>query len=214
MVGAHDRRVNNLIAPFLAFLYFFSLLMSSEAESMTNDLSKGSNAMRAVFAILDRKSEIDPNNSLGTSNIKRKLNIQVELNNVFAYPTRPDQMIFNVLNLKIDAGKTVALVGPSGSGKYTIIGLVERFYDSLNGAVFIDLQEITSFNLRTLGSHIALVSQEQHCLLELSVKILPMVEDARESEMRKAAVLATAQEFIRYIAVEKIKTPTQPCSYE
>jgi ATP-binding cassette subfamily B (MDR/TAP) protein 1 len=48
---------------------------------------------------------------LGTSNIKRKLNIQVELNNVFAYPTRPDQMIFNVLNLKIDAGKTVALVG-------------------------------------------------------------------------------------------------------
>ncbi|KAH8518438.1 hypothetical protein H0E87_000332 [Populus deltoides] len=163
--------------------------MSSEAESITNDLSKGSNAMRAVFAILDRKSEIDPNNSLGTSNIKRKLNIQVELNNVFAYPTRPDQMIFNVLNLKIDAGKTVALVGPSGSGKYTIIGLVERFYDSLNGAVFIDLQEITSFNLRTLGSHIALVSQEQHCLLELSVKILPMVEDARESEMRRLQFL-------------------------
>ena len=84
----------------------------------------------------------------------------------------------------------------------------------MNGAVFIDLQEITSFNLRTLGSHIALVSQEQHCLLELSVKILPMVEDARESEIRKAAVLATAQEFIRYIAVKKIKTPTQPCSYE
>jgi ATP-binding cassette subfamily B (MDR/TAP) protein 1 len=200
---------------FQAFLILlFTAYVIAEAGSMTNDISKGGNAIRTIFAILDRKSEIDPNNSLGTSNIKRKLNIQVELSNVFAYPTRPDQMIFNVLNLKIDAGKTVALVGPSGSGKYTIIGLVERFYDSLNGAVFIDLQEITSFNLRTLGSHIALVSQEQHCVLELSVKILPMVEDARESEIRKAAVLATAQEFIRYIAVKKIKTPTQPCSYE
>lgn len=72
-------------------------------------------------------------------------------------------------------------MGPSGSGNYTIIGLVERFYDSLKGVVFIDLQEITSFNLRTLGSHIALVSQEQHCLLELSVKILPMVERMQEN---------------------------------
>ncbi|KAL3612601.1 hypothetical protein D5086_003621 [Populus alba] len=143
-----------------------------EAGSMTNGLSKGGNAIRAVFPILDRKSEIDPNNSLGTSNIKRKLNIQVELNNVFAYPTRLDQMIFNVLNLKIDAGKTVALVGPSGSGKYTIIGLVERIS-------YCTSQSRTTLLAGTIRENIAYGR-----------------EDARESEIRKAAVLATAQQFI------------------
>ncbi|KAF9672949.1 hypothetical protein SADUNF_Sadunf11G0097500 [Salix dunnii] len=184
---------------FQAFLILlFTAYVIAEAGSMTNDLSKGGNAIRTIFAILDRKSEIDPNNSLNASNIRRKLNGLVEFNNVFfAYPTRPDLMIFNGLNLKIDAGMTVALVGPSGSGKSTIIGLIERFYDPLKGAVFIDRQDIKSYNLRMLRSHIALVSQEPTLFAgTIRENIAYGKEGARESEIRKAAVVANAHEFI------------------
>jgi ATP-binding cassette subfamily B (MDR/TAP) protein 1 len=181
-------------------ILLFTAYVIAEAGSMTNDISKGGNAIRTIFAILDRKSEIDPNNSFGASNIRRKLNGQVEFNNVyFAYPTRPDQMIFKGLNLKIDAGKTVALVGPSGSGKSTIIGLIERFYDPLKGAVFIDRQDIKRYNLRMLRSHIALVSQEPTLFAgTIRENIAYGKENARESEIRKAAVVANAHEFIRY----------------
>jgi ATP-binding cassette subfamily B (MDR/TAP) protein 1 len=193
-----------LISPehlFQAFLILlFSAYVIAEAGSMTNDLLKGGNAIRSVLAILDRKSEIDPNNSWGALDIKKKLKGQVEFNNVFfAYPTRPDQMIFKGLNLKIDAGKTMALVGPSGSGKSTVIGLIEGFYDPMKGTVFIDGQDVKSYNLRLLRSHIALVSQEPTLFAgTIRENIAYGKEDARESEIRKAAVLANAHEFIRY----------------
>lgn len=105
----------NLIEPkhlFQAFLILlFTAYIIAEAGSMTNDLSKGSSAIQSVLAILDRKSEIDPDNKWGLD-IKRRIKGRVELKNVFfAYPSRPDQMIFKGLSLKVDAGQTVALVG-------------------------------------------------------------------------------------------------------
>ena len=121
----------NLLEPkhlFQALLILlFTAYIIAGAGSMTNDLSKGSSAIQSVLAILDRKSEIDPDNKWGLD-IKRRIKGRVELKNVFfSYLSRPDQMIFKGLTLKIDAGKTVALVGQSGSGKSTVIGLSERF---------------------------------------------------------------------------------------
>jgi ATP-binding cassette subfamily B (MDR/TAP) protein 1 len=196
--GAFDGRVN---IPRVTFPSVFdTAYVIAEAGSMTNDLSKGGNGIGSVFAILDRKSKIDPSNLWGTLDIKKRLNGSVELNNVFfAYPTRTDQMIFKGLNLKIDAGKTVALVGPSGSGKSTIFGLIDRFCDLMKQAVFIDRQDIKSYNLRMLISHIKLVSQEPTLFAgTIRENIAYGKEDARESEIRKAAVVATAHEFIRY----------------
>ncbi|RXH82966.1 hypothetical protein DVH24_003464 [Malus domestica] len=69
-------------------------------------------------------------------------------------------MILKGLTLRIDTGKTVALVGGIGSGKSTIIGLIERFYNPMKGTVCIDEQDVKNYKLRILRSHIALVSQE------------------------------------------------------
>lgn len=108
-------------------------------------------------------------------------------------------MIFKGLNLKIDAEKTVALARPSGSGKATIFGLIERFYDPMKQAVFINRQDIKSYNLRILRSHIALVSQEPTLFAgTIRENIACGKEDSRESEIQKAAVVANAHEFIRY----------------
>ncbi|KAK2639497.1 hypothetical protein Ddye_027292 [Dipteronia dyeriana] len=169
----------------------------SEAGSSTNDLSKGSSAVRSVFAILDRNTEIDPETTWGRD-IKKDIRGRVELKNVFfAYPARPDQLIFKGLNLRIEAGRTVALVGQSGCGKSTIIGLIERFYDPSKGSVFIVEQDIKNYNLRKLRSHIALVSQEPTLFAgTISENIAYGKENARESEIKKAAFLANAHEFI------------------
>ncbi|KAL1363218.1 hypothetical protein HN51_011403 [Arachis hypogaea] len=193
--------VNGDITPkhlFQAFLILlFTAYIIAEAGSMTNDISKGNSAVGSVFAILDRKSEIDPETSWG-SDKRRKIRGKVELKSVFfAYPTRPDQMIFKGLCLTVEAGRTVALVGHSGSGKSTIIGLVERFYDPLKGSVCIDEQDIVSYNLRMLRSHIALVSQEPTLFAgTIRENIAYGKEEATESEIRRAAAMANAHEFI------------------
>ncbi|XP_034677879.1 putative multidrug resistance protein [Vitis riparia] len=191
-----------LITPkrlFQAFLILtFTAKIIADAGSMTSDLSKGSNAIRSVFAILDRKSEIDPENSWGIDPEKTTVKGRIELKNVFfAYPARPNQLILKGLSLKIEAGKTVALVGQSGSGKSTIIGLIERFYDPLRGSIHIDELDIKNHNLRILRSNIALVSQEP-TLFAATIRenIAYGKENATESEIRKAAVLANAHEFI------------------
>ncbi|XP_073158021.1 putative multidrug resistance protein [Henckelia pumila] len=190
------------ISPERLFQAFLALLFTAytiaEAGSMTKDISRGSTAVSSVFAILDRKSEIDPESPRKTDATKTNIRGRVELRSVvFAYPTRPEQLILKGLNLKINAGTTVALVGQSGSGKSTILGLIERFYDPINGSVCIDEKDIREYDLRTMRSHIALVSQEPTLFAgTVYDNIAYGQNDARESEIRKAARLANAHEFI------------------
>ncbi|KAH9772912.1 ABC transporter B family member 15 [Citrus sinensis] len=191
-----------LVSPKQLFQAFF-LLMSTgkniaDAGSMTSDIAKGSSAIRTIFTILDRKSEIDPEDPKANEDIEEPTKGFIELKNVFfSYPSRPDQMIFKGLTLKIEAGKTVALVGQSGSGKSTIIGLIERFYDPQSGSVMVDERNIKSYNLRKLRSCIALVSQEPTLFAgTIRQNIVYGKEVATEAEIRKAAVLANAHEFI------------------
>ncbi|KAJ8639609.1 hypothetical protein MRB53_016303 [Persea americana] len=185
------------------FQAFFILVSTgrvvADAGIMTSDLAKGSNAVGSVFEILDRKTEIEPNDPQGVEP-KKMIKGRIQLNNVhFSYPSRPQQIIFRGLSIKIDAGQTVALVGESGSGKSTIIGLIERFYDPLRGSVEIDWQDIKKYNLRYLRSHIALVSQEP-ILFAGSIRenIMYGKENATEAEITQAAIIANAHDFIRY----------------
>ncbi|XP_073138767.1 putative multidrug resistance protein [Henckelia pumila] len=180
----------------------FFILMSTgkniaDAGSMSSDIAKGSNAVKSIFNILDRRSEIEPDAPEGIK-VKKGLKGSIELNNVyFSYPSRPDVIIFQGLNLKIEAGKTMALVGQSGSGKSTVIGLIERFYDPIKGTILIDHQDVKKYNLRDLRSHIALVSQEPVLFTgTVYENIVYGMENATESEVIKAATLANAHEFL------------------
>ncbi|KAM0965312.1 hypothetical protein TB2_020918 [Malus domestica] len=194
------RLMNQKLVPAKHLFQVFFILMSTgkniaDAGSMTTDLARGGKAIKSIFSILDRESEISPEESEG---IKKIFKGHIELKNVvFAYPVRPDQMIFKGLNLKIEAGNTIALVGQSGSGKSTVIGLIERFYDPLNGSVLIDGCEIKLYNLRKLRSQIALVSQEPTLFGgTIHENIVYGKENTTVSEVRKAAKLANAHEFI------------------
>ncbi|KAG8383258.1 hypothetical protein BUALT_Bualt05G0165700 [Buddleja alternifolia] len=184
------------------FLVFFIMMSTgktiADAGTMTSDISKGGDAVKSIFAILDRKTKIEPDGPEGLGGRELNLKGKIEFNNVFfSYPSRPEQMIFEGLSLKIEAGKTMALVGESGSGKSTVIGLIERFYDPIKGSILIDDYDIKSYNLRELRSHIALVSQEPALFAGTIYENIVYGRDgATEAEIMEAAVLANAHEFI------------------
>ncbi|CAO2046142.1 unnamed protein product [Urochloa humidicola] len=168
----------------------------ADACSMTTDIAKGADSVSSVFAILDRKTKIDPDNPQGYK--PEKLIGEVEVICIdFAYPSRPDVIIFKGFSLSIMPGKSTALVGQSGSGKSTIIGLIERFYDPLKGVVNIDGRDIRSYNLKALRRHIGLVSQEPTLFAgTIKENIMLAVETASEAEVENAAKSANAHDFI------------------
>lgn len=194
--------VKHGISDFSKTIRVFMVLMVSAngaAETLTlaPDFIKGGRAMRSVFELLDRKTEVEPDDPDATAAPDR-LRGEVEFKHVdFSYPTRPDVSIFRDLNLRARAGKTLALVGPSGCGKSSVIALIERFYEPSSGRVIIDGKDIRKYNLKSLRRHIAVVPQEP-CLFATTIyeNIAYGHESATEAEITEAATLANAHKFI------------------
>lgn len=112
-----------------------------------------------IFAAIDRKSPMDPYSDEGEK--PTSMEGSIELRNVkMIYPSRPEVVVMEDVNLHIPAGKQTALVGASGSGKSTIVGLVERFYDPVGGEVLLDGKNVQDLNLHWLRRHVSLVQQE------------------------------------------------------
>jgi len=184
------------------FRVFFALTMAafgiSQSSSLTPDSGKARNAAASIFAILDRKSNIDASDESGMT--LDEVKGEIELKHVsFKYPTRPDIQIFNDINLAIRAGKTVALVGESGSGKSTVISLLQRFYDPDSGRITLDGIEIQKFQIKWLRQQMGLVSQEPvlfNDTIRSNIAYGKGGGNATESEIIEAAKLANAHKFI------------------
>ncbi|TYG89900.1 hypothetical protein ES288_A12G138600v1 [Gossypium darwinii] len=183
------------------FQVFFALTMAtvgiSQSSTLAPDSSKARSAAASIFAIIDRKSKIDPSDESGTTleNVKG----DIELSHVsFKYPLRPDIQIFQDLSLSIPAGKTVALVGESGSGKSTVISLLQRFYDPNSGCITIDGVEIQTLQLKWLRQQMGLVSQEPILFNETIRANIAYGKggNATEAEILAASELANAHKFI------------------
>ncbi|KAK8964778.1 putative multidrug resistance protein [Platanthera guangdongensis] len=123
---------------------------------------------------------------------------EVEFKEVrFAYPARKETEIFRGFSLRVEAGKTLALVGGSGSGKSTAIALLQRFYDLDGGEITLDGVDIMRLRLKWLRAQMGLVSQEP-ALFATTIKenILLGKEDAAMDEVVAAAKAANAHGFI------------------
>jgi len=185
-----------------SFFESFMVLVSTgriiaDAGSMTTDIARGADVVASTFGIIDRSTKIEPDEPNGYKT--EKLVGEIEFHEVhFTYPTRPDVAIFQGFSMKMEAGKSTALVGQSGSGKSTIIGLIERFYDPLRGMVTIDGMDIRRYNLKSLRKHIALVSQEPTLFGGTIRENITYGRGGRvdESEMIEAARAANAHDFI------------------
>ncbi|XP_015263372.1 PREDICTED: multidrug resistance protein 1-like [Gekko japonicus] len=153
-------------------------------------------AAYAVFNIIDNEPQIDSFSETGYKPDKIKGNLSFQ-NVCFNYPSRPDVQVLKYLNLNVNSGQTVALVGSSGCGKSTTVQLIQRFYDPLEGMVTIDGQDIKTLNLRYLREIIGVVNQEP---VLFATTIAENIRYGRENvtmeEIEKAVKEANAYDFI------------------
>ncbi|RID67208.1 hypothetical protein BRARA_D02299, partial [Brassica rapa] len=158
--------------------------------------AKAKVAAAKIFRIIDHRPTIERNSESGVE--LDSVTGLVELRNVdFSYPSRPDVKILNDFTLSVPAGKTIALVGSSGSGKSTVVSLIERFYDPASGQVLLDGHDLKTLKLKWLRQQIGLVSQEP-ALFATSIRenILLGRPDADQVEIEEAARVANAHSFI------------------
>ncbi|KAL9091601.1 MAG: hypothetical protein Q9159_001339 [Coniocarpon cinnabarinum] len=122
-------------------------------------ITKAAAAADDLFRVIDEKPAIDSLSTVGL--VPQKCTGEVKIQDLeFAYPSRPNTLVLNSLSLTAPAGKTTALVGASGSGKSTIVGLLERWYDQAAGKILLDGVDIRELNVAWLRTQVRLVQQE------------------------------------------------------
>ncbi|XP_075515086.1 ABC transporter B family member 19 [Primulina tabacum] len=207
--GAH--LVSKGVSTFSKVIKVFVVLVITansvaETVSLAPEIIRGGEAVGSVFSILDRPTRIDPDDS--EAEMVESIRGEIELRHVdFAYPSRPDVIIFKDFSLRIRAGQSQALVGSSGSGKSSVIALIERFYDPISGKVMVDGKDIRRLNLKSLRLKIGLVQQEP-ALFASSIleNIAYGREGATEAEVIEAARAANVHTFVSGLP-EGYKTP-------
>ena len=184
------------LVEFLLFLGMFYAPLN--VLHQLNQMSQSARAAgERVFDILDAPAEATTATSNPPSTSPSRLRGEVSFEGVSAaYEGRPDAL--NEIDLQVRAGQTIALVGPTGAGKSTLVNLLPRFYPIAGGRITVDGQPLESIPLGFLRSQIAVVSQEPFLFKgTIRENILYGRLDATEAELITAAETANAAEFIR-----------------
>ncbi|KAL4167272.1 hypothetical protein KRP22_012758 [Phytophthora ramorum] len=182
------------------FVVLMVFMMGSFSVSMASqgsvDGDKAKRAAADVFKIIDRVPEIDATSTAGI--VLPSIQGDIDFKQLtFAYPSRPDAVIYQGYDLSVGRGQTVALVGASGSGKSTAIALLERFYDPSSGLVTLDGHDVRSLSLPWLRDRISLVSQEPVLFSGTIAENIALGKPgASRAEVEAAAKSANAFDFI------------------
>ena len=176
--------MDTLTAGTITVVFSSMIALMRPLKSLTNvnaQFQRGMAACQTLFAILDSEQEKDE----GTRVIERaKGNLKFE-NVTFTYPGREVAALRNI-NLDIPEGKTVALVGRSGSGKSTIASLITRFYDVDEGQILLDGHDLREYKLSSLRDQVALVSQNVHLFNDTVANNIDEATSALDTESERA----------------------------
>ncbi|XP_051658497.1 phosphatidylcholine translocator ABCB4-like isoform X3 [Manacus candei] len=145
---------------FLVFsAVVFGAMALGETSSFAPDYAKAKISAAHLFQLFERVPSIDSYSEEGQKPETFEGNITIK-DVAFNYPNRPEVKILQGLNLKVEKGQTLALVGSSGCGKSTVVQLLERFYDPLDGEMLFDGKGAKALNIKWLRAQIGIVSQE------------------------------------------------------
>ena len=184
-------------AVFLTYLAMFSQLIAP-AKAFTTayyNIQKGLASTERVNKILDADVKIkNAENPIAIASFEKEL----EYKNVsFAYREGEVGWVLNDINLKIEKGKTIALVGQSGSGKTTLADMLPRFYDPTHGTILIDGIAIKDAKLKDLRALMGIVTQESILFNDTVFNNIAFgIENVAEQQVIEAAKIANAHEFI------------------
>ncbi len=198
-VGGQDVLAGRVTPGELAAFVFYALIVASSLgflSEVIGDLQRAAGATERLMELLEAKSEItDP---ISPKSLPSLVRGSVEIDDLhFGYPSRPDSLALQAVNLHIEPGMTMALVGPSGAGKSTLLELLLRFYDPLQGSIHFEGIDLRSLALQEFRRHIAFVPQ-QPTLFSANVweNLRYGQPDASKEEMLAATRDANAEEFL------------------
>jgi ATP-binding cassette, subfamily B, bacterial MsbA len=179
---------------FMGFLVFYASLIQP-AKNFSNgitSLQKGTVAAERIFNIIDLKPAIESKpNALALKTFEKDITFNAVS---FAYDT---EKVLKRINLTIEKGKTLALVGPSGGGKSTLADLVPRFYDPTEGEVQIDGVSLKDYDLESIRQHIGVVTQESILFNDTIFNNIAFgMPHVSEADVIQAAKIANAHDFI------------------
>lgn len=188
--------METLTAGSITVVFSSMIALMRPLKSLTNvnaQFQRGMAACQTLFAILDTCQEKDE----GTRIIGRATGDITFRDVTFSYPGREVPAVRNI-TMTIPAGKTVALVGRSGSGKSTIASLITRFYDIDGGQILLDGHDLREYTLASLRNQVALVSQNVHLFNDTVANNIAYARTDLYSraQIEKAAHMAWAMDFI------------------
>jgi subfamily B ATP-binding cassette protein MsbA len=151
--------INSQLSPG-SFMSFFGamMLMLQPVRRITNvnaTLQRGVAASRSLFSVIDQSEEIDTG-----SHVSNSMSGSIRFSNVSFSYNKGEKNVLENISFEIKAGKSLAIVGRSGSGKSTIVNLLARFYNLSKGEIFVDDIPIQEYVLSNLRKNISLVNQD------------------------------------------------------
>ena len=183
-------------ADYIAYLMFVTTLLTSirRIVEFAEQFQRGLTGIERFCEIMDIEPDItDAPDAKELSNVKG----EVEFREVSFSYGEENKEVLSKLDLKVRAGESIALVGPSGGGKTTLCSLIPRFYDTTSGSILIDGVDIKDITLASLRGYIGVVAQDVY-LFSGTIKenIAYGKRDATDDQIKEAAILAGAHEFI------------------
>lgn len=194
--GEENNSIGLTGAQLITYLGLFYQIIPAfrSLTNAINNIQKGTASAQRILEILDAENPIvEKNNAVALGSFNKRISLE---NVTFRY-TPDSPAVLNNVNFDIEKGKTIALVGASGSGKTTISNLIPRFWDVTEGSIRIDGVDIRDAKLADLRGLMGIVNQES-ILFNDTVKanIALGKPSANDDEIRKAAEVANAAEFI------------------
>ena len=182
------------LGDYAAYILYVKMFIEplKKLINFTEQYQNGMTGFERFMEIINEDTEKEASNPVELNNVKG--NIEIE-NVSFTYEDK--KQVLNNLNLNIEAGKTVALVGPSGGGKTTLCNLIPRFYDFDEGDIKIDGTSIKDVSLKSLRKNIGVVAQDVFLFTgTIRDNLLCAKPDATETEIISAAKKARIHDFI------------------
>lgn len=181
------------LTQFLIYLLILAFSVGS-LGGLWGDMMAAVGAAKRVFEILDRKPTVELECGRRLATVRGEIEFKaVE----FQYPSRSDVTVLRRVSFFLEPGKTVALVGPSGSGKSSIASLLSRLYDPVKGAIYLDQQDLKELEPNWLREQIGVVSQEPVLISStIEENIRYGHQSAGIEDVQRAALKANAEDFI------------------
>ena len=198
-MGANDVRSGAISIGELVQFMIYTIMVAGSVAALTeiwSELQRAAGATERLVELL--AAEDDVSDPAQPKAVPAGLKGEISFEDVtFSYPSRPSISALDGVSLHIEPGETVALVGPSGAGKTTIIQLVQRFYDPQSGAIKLDGLDLRDMERHAFRKHIALVPQDPVIFADTARENIRFGRpDATDAEVEAAAKAAAAHDFL------------------